>query len=217
MEEIEFSSWPRREHYTFFGGVSNPFYMVTFRQDITAVYEYVKAHGLSFYYAMTWLVTSAVNRVDAFHYMTDGNSIYRMELRAPSFTDLAPGEELFRIITMPPESMSLGIADFCLEAARRSAAQKSFIIPETESEELLYISCLPWMDITAVTNERDLDRPESRYSAIPSITWGRYTEENGRKILGISIEVNHRFIDGLHLGLFVQSLTDEIDSLLQLP
>ena len=58
------------------------------------------------------------------------------------------------------------------------------------------------MDITALTNERDFDRDDS----VPRIAWGRYTEENGKKTLGLSLEVNHRLIDGLHIGRFAQEL-----------
>ena len=47
----------------------------------------------------------------------------------------------------------------------------------------------------------------------PRITWGRYGEENGRKKLGMSVEVNHRFIDGLHLGKFYEKLQADIDAL----
>ena len=65
------------------------------------------------------------------------------------------------------------------------------------------------IDLTGCTNERDFDRDDN----IPRITWGRYGEENGRKKLGMSVEVNHRFIDGLHLGKFYEKLQADIDAL----
>ena len=59
----------------------------------------------------------------------------------------------------------------------------------------------------APTNERDLSAPDARDDSVPHIAWGKYTEEGGRLTLGISIEVNHRLIDGLHIGRFFAELT----------
>lgn len=68
--------------------------------------------------------------------------------------------------------------------------------------DLIYISCLPWIELTALTNERDFDPDD----AVPRIAWGKFRERDGRKILGMSMELNHRFTDGVHIGLFSQAL-----------
>ena len=209
MEKINPETWSRREIYEFFSGVSDPFYMVTFRQDVTGIYRFAKANGLSFYHVMTWAVTKAVNEVDAFHYVCRGGEIFRLEERSPSFTSLRPGEELFRIITMPWQP---DIRAFCEAAARRADTQNCFIQPELEGDSLLYISCLPWLDMSALTNERDRLAPDAAENSIPSIAWGKYEDWDGRKQLGISVEVNHRFIDGLHIGRFAEALSRINDS-----
>ena len=46
MESFSFARWERREAYTFFSQISNPFYMVTFRQDVTALRRFARANGL---------------------------------------------------------------------------------------------------------------------------------------------------------------------------
>lgn len=48
---------------------------------------------------------------------------------------------------------------------------------------------------------------------MPRISWGRYTEQGGRLTLGLSVEVNHRFIDGLHIGQFATRLDAAIRAL----
>ena len=41
--------------------------------------------------------------------------------------------------------------------------------------------------------------------AIPRVAWGRFVDDgSGRKVLGMSLEVNHRFIDGYHISQFVR-------------
>lgn len=83
----------------------------------------------------------------------------------------------------------------------------------SQADNLVYFSCLPWIETTAITNERDLASPIAKDDSIPRICWGKYTQENDRIYLGISVEVNHRLIDGFHIGLFAQALTRKIEEL----
>ncbi len=211
-ERVDLETWPRWELFTFFGGVSNPYYMVTFRQDVTKLYHYVKAHQLSFYYTLIYCCTRALNRVEAFRYTIRGDAVYRLEERMPSFTDLKKGSEQFHIVTMPCRGTA---TEFCKAARKRSERQQKFIDQTLETDGLIYFSCLPWVDVTAITNERELLAPNARDDSIPRIAWGKYTKTGDRVELGISIDVNHRLIDGLHIGRFAQALTEEMDRLEQ--
>ena len=102
-----------------------------------------------------------------------------------------------------------GIAEFCASAQARSAAQKTLLDQDEENDNLIYISCTPWFDLTGCTNERDFDKDDN----IPRITWGKYVPADGRETLGMCLEVNHRFVDGWHLGQFYQHLQQAIDAL----
>lgn len=204
MKPVDQNTWNRRELFDFFSAVSNPFYMVTFTVDVTPLHHYVKKHDLSFYYALIYLCTKAVNRVEAFQYTVKEDSVYLFENRIPSFTDMKKGSELFHMVTVPCQG---SIDDFCRTAAQVSQAQDCFVRMEAETDDLIYFSCLPWVEMTALTNERDLSAPNAKDDTIPRIAWGRYVETEGRKKLNLSMEVNHRFIDGLHIGQFYEELS----------
>ena len=211
-ERVNLETWSRRELFEFFGGVSNPYYMVTFRQDVTKLYHYAKRHGLSFYYTLIYCCTQAINQVAAFRYAIRGGEVYCLDERMPSFTDLKKGSEQFHIVTMPCRGSA---EEFSRAARLRSENQQEFIDQALETDGLIYFSCLPWVDMTAMTNERELQAPDARDDSIPRIAWGKYTVIGDRVELGISIEVNHRLIDGLHIGRFAQALTEEMDRLEQ--
>ena len=206
MQKIDLAVWPRAELFRFFSTVSNPFYSVTFRVDVTNLHAYTKAHGISFYYALGYLVTDAVNSVVNFRYTIRDGEVFLLDGRIPSFTDLKPDSEQFHIVTLPKTGTLDG---FCHAAKAKSDAQQSFLDQSGELDDLIYFSCVPWFDLTAATNERDFDKDD----AIPRITWGKYVPENGRETLGMSLEVSHRFIDGYHLGQFYQTLQKSIDEL----
>ena len=199
MQPVDLSSWPRREIFAFFSGISNPFYAVTFRLDVTALRRYTKERGLSFYHSMIWLCTRALARVEAFSYAIREGELVRLESRRPSFTHLKPGSESFQIVTLSCEG---SLEEFCAAAREKAEKQDYFIDFAGEGIDMVFFSCLPWLDLTALTNERDLDPDD----AIPRIAWGKFVPENGRLMLGLSVEVNHRFIDGAHIGQFAREL-----------
>ena len=208
--KVDYDSWERKEIFDFFSGMSNPFYMVTFRQDVTKLYKFAKRNGISFYYALVYLCTKAINGVPAFHYAIRGGDVCYLPERTPSFTDLKKGSELFHIVTMPCGGSMM---EFCADAAERSREQTVFIESNKESDSLIYFSCLPWMDVTALTNERDLSSPQAKDESIPHVAWGKYVKSGDRLELGISVEVNHRLIDGIHIGQFAEALTRSIEEL----
>ena len=206
IRDIDMSAWPRREIYDFFSPISNPFYSVTFTLDVTNLYRYVKERELSFYYALVYLCTQAVNRVEAFLYTIEDGKVRMYDKRQPSFTDLEKGSELFRMVFVPCEG---SLDEFCRAAKAKSESQHFFFDPTAETNDLIYFSCLPWMDVTGLTNERNLDPDD----AIPRIAWGKYIDIDGRKQLHISLEINHRLIDGVHLGRFNEELCRLIEAL----
>lgn len=206
MEIIDRKTWERREAYAFFSQVDYPFYAVTIPVEVTRVKEASRSRGLSFYHLMVWLCTKAVNSVEAFRLRVRGEDVVLLDRTEPSFTTLSPGEQQFRIITLPWEE---DVALFCARAKEKAEKQTSFLDQEEECDGLIYFSCTPWFDFTALTNERNFDRDDT----IPRIAWGKYYEQNGGLWLHMSIEVNHRTIDGYHLGLFKAAIDREIAAL----
>ena len=74
---------------------------MTFTLDVTKLYACVKRRGLSFYCALTWLVTEAVNSVPEFLLTIRGGAVTPLDRREPSFTDMKKDSECFHIVTMP--------------------------------------------------------------------------------------------------------------------
>lgn len=62
---VDRAAWPRRELFDFFSPMSQPFFSVTFRQDVTRLYQFAKENRLSFYHSLVYLCTRAVNGVEA--------------------------------------------------------------------------------------------------------------------------------------------------------
>ena len=194
--KIDYESWPRRELYEHFKMTPKPFWSVVYEEDVTEVLAFSRAQHISFYYAMIRVVSEALNSVPAFRYTIRRDGIYELEERLPSFTVMDSSSEMFRIITA--DRLEADLPSFAAYAQRLAGSQKEFIRYEKESDALIFISCLPWIRVTGLTNEGLTDPCDS----IPRISWGRYAEKEGRTVLSMCFEVNHRLIDGYHIGQF---------------
>ena len=62
MTVIDKNTWPRREIYDFFAGLAHPFYALTFPVDVTGLRAWCRREGVSFYPAMVYGVTRAMER-----------------------------------------------------------------------------------------------------------------------------------------------------------
>ena len=48
-------------------------------------------------------------------------------------------------------------------------------------------------------------------NATPLFDWGKYYEKNGRIMIPISVQAHHSFVDGIHVGQFVNGLQKYFD------
>ena len=152
MQKIDLAVWPRAELFRFFSAVSQPFYSVTFRVDVTNLHAYARAHGVSFYYALGYLVTDAVNAVETSAIPSAaGEGLAAGRARA-QLHRLKPGSQQFHIVTLPKEG---DLDSFCRTTRAKSEAQQTFLDQSGELDDLIYFSCTPWFDLTGCTNERD--------------------------------------------------------------
>lgn len=193
-KSVDRSAWPRNGHDELFARLEFPFYSITYPVDVTAVADFAHSHKLSFYHSVMWCVMDALNRIEAFRYRLSGDEVRLYDSLSPSYTCLGDGE-LFGIVDVDWER-DMNVFRFC-ELARAAELRRGDL-PTAEEDErgyLVFISCLPWISYTQVTQEATFDRTDS----VPRIMWGKYTNENGRKVMPFTIQANHRLIDGIHL------------------
>ena len=48
-------------------------------------------------------------------------------------------------------------------------------------------------------------------NATPLFDWGKYYEKNARIMIPISVQAHHSFVDGIHVGQFVNGLQKYFD------
>lgn len=240
MKKIDIGNWSRRQQWEHFSKLGFPFYHVSFYIDVTQAYSFAKLHGVSFYHTICYLVTATMNDIENFRYRIHEDGVYLLDRCHPSFTVLQPGCTEFQIMNCRMED---SVEEFCARAAAiwkeicsRGPQERVFLCGDTDipEEECYFLSCLPWIDATGMCSERGLDTSDS----IPRVSWGRYTRmdrgddytpklkdwlgltgqehpvRQGRRLwINMTVDVNHRLVDGYHIGLFSTLLQETIDRL----
>ncbi|MCD8313523.1 MAG: hypothetical protein LUC24_05120 [Bacteroidales bacterium] len=220
MNKIDLNTWSRREQWNNFSKLGFPFYHVSFYLDVTPVRDWAKLHALSFYHSMCWLVTASMNDVENFRYRIRGDEVWLIDKCHPCLTVMRPGSTDFQNLTC---KMQPNIGAFCRRASslleQEWAAPRhegDFVVGDTDIplDQCCYLSCLPWINSTEICSERGLDPDDS----IPRVAWGKYinkfrTDRRESLRLNITVDVNHRLIDGYHIGAFARRLEERIAAL----
>lgn len=170
MRYIDVDKWKRKEHYEFFRQMDYPQYNICSNIDVTKFLKYVKEKKYPFYYAMMFEATKAANKVENLRYrIRDGKVILHDRLH-PSFTAMNENEDdLFKYVTV---DMTDDMESFVRQAKEKADSQKEYFAPNgfLGRDDLLYITCMPWISFTSISNARAFDRND----ATPRASWGKY-------------------------------------------
>lgn len=210
-QEIDIHDWDRRQHFEYYSKISTPHYCVAFNVDITNLVRFTREYHISFYYSLIYLCTQSLNQIDEFLLEIEDNRVFKVERRIPCFTDLKKGATSFHMVSLPCEGDILEFTAKAREESNNNPLQVDAL--EGSGESQIIYSCIPWADITMCSNERDYNDPKLKDDTAPILVWGKYTEHGGRYMINMTLDVNHRLIDGYFVGLFVQNLEAMIAAL----
>ncbi len=191
---IDVETWPRKDAYHLFSKGYLPFFAVTTPLDVTELRRFTKKEGLSFYRAMVYVVTRAMNELEPFRLRIRKDGIAVCETVSPSYTT-AGRDGSFGISDveyLPGETM----ADFCRRALEKEASQREqMAVQDDVRDDLIFISTVPWFVTTSVLQEQ----PTNPDDSFPRVLWDRIHEEKGRQLVNFTAQLNHRLLDGSHV------------------
>ena len=191
---IDMETWPRKDAYDLFSKGYLPFFAVTTPLDVTELCRFTKKEGLSFYRAMVYIVSRAMNELEPFRLRIRKDGITVCETVSPSYTT-AGRDGSFGISDveyLPGETM----VDFCRRALEKEASQREqMVVQDDVRDDLIFISSVPWFVTTSVLQEQ----PTNPDDSFPRVLWDRVHEEKGRQLVNFTAQLNHRLLDGSHV------------------
>jgi chloramphenicol O-acetyltransferase type A len=205
MKKVNIESWNRKQTFEFFKDMDQPKYTITVDLDVTDFYKYVKKKETSFYFAMMYVVMIEMNAMENMKYRFYDNEVILCDQLHPSFTDTIPLTAQFKIVTA---DMKEDMFEFIKSAKEASEKQGSLFIDMSKEQrpDLVYITTFPWAKFTQVSHAHQYDHQ----CAIQRVAWGKFEEIDGRLKMPFSIEAHHAFVDGLHVGIFINRLQERL-------
>lgn len=207
MEVVNMDTWDRTTHYNFFKRMDYPHYLICNSIDITHFLFRLREKDISFYYAMIYAATYALNQVKEFKYRIRKDNVVLHDIVHPSFTDMSKGSELFKMVTADMED---NILSFVVKAKEKSEQQKDYFVKKDVEgrDDLTYITCIPWVSFTNLSHTISFNKDDS----VPRLAWGKYFKDNGRVLLPFSVQAHHSFVDGIHMGKYFDALQKYLDA-----
>ncbi len=208
MKTINIENWKRKEHFLFFSRMDYPQYNICMDIDVTNFLSFVKNNSLSFYYSMIYASSTVVNTIENFRYRIKDGNVVLHDCIHPSFTDMSKNDDLFKFVTL---DLKGDIIAFNKEAKERNACQKEYFEYEKLAgrDDLIYITSIPWISFTHLSHTISLNRNDS----VPRISWGKYFKREEKIWLPFSVQVNHAFVDGFHVGKYIEELQEYMDNI----
>ena len=199
-QKLDLNSWNRKEHFLFFKQMDEPFYGITTTIDCTKAYAKAKALGISFFPYYLHKTLSAVNAVENFRYRIIEDEVYVFDVIDASATVMRE-DKTFGFSYM---AFSEDIKEFAqiVQTEIDRIQTTTGVFTREYPENLIHFSALPWINFSSLSHARSFTWPDS----CPKISFGKLTDEKGKKTMPISVHVHHGLVDGYHVGLFLEQL-----------
>ena len=200
---VDMTGDPRREQFAYFSSLADPYVGVTCQVDITALMEKIRRDGTPFFLSLTYEVMAAANAVPELRRRMEEVRVGEYGSCRCSCTVAKP-DGAYAYCTL---DTALPLAEF-LKTGRTAleTAKYGGTMEESEDhEEFFFVSCVPWLRYTGMVQPV----PSPAYSNV-RISWGKWTEENGRISLPVTILAHHALVDGVHIGRFYEELEHRV-------
>jgi len=199
---ITLDDWKRKDHFQFFSKFEEPFFGVTINIECTLAYQQAKEKDNSFFLYYLYRALKAANAIENFLYRIIDKEVYLFDQINASTTINRPDETFGFSYMDYDKNEELFYQNAKEEIAR--VQQSKGLIPAGSGENVIHFSAVPWLDFTSLSHARSFTFPDS----CPKISFGKITENNGKKLMSVSIHAHHGLMDGFHIGLFAEKFQE---------
>ncbi len=205
---IDIDTWERRDNYLYFRSFANPWIALTSEVDCTVAYETSKTEGRSFFLHYLYAVLRAVNEVKEFRYRIDKQGRVVLHDTVDVLTPVAVPGKTFYTVRIPYRE---DFAAFYEEAHRIMHSIPADGDPygtdkqvmEQGDFDVFLLSATPKLYFTSVTYTQMAVGHTMDY---PLMNAGKAVCRDGRMFMPLGLSVNHSFVDGAHIALFMEKV-----------
>jgi chloramphenicol O-acetyltransferase type A len=205
MKTLNMHDWPRKSLYDYFRTLPSPHFSLTADVDVTALITRAKPRGVSVFNAALYAIMRAANRIPELRQRLNGPDVIEFDVVHPAPTVPIDGDRFafcyFDYADNWPE-----FDQNCARAIEAGKQQTELQDDSANRLDLVFTTCLPWVHFTSM--HHPVQGPDDSF---PRIAWGKFSEQNGRWLMPVNLQVHHALADGLHAGRFYQYAQETLD------
>jgi chloramphenicol O-acetyltransferase type A len=199
---LNLERWPRRATFEFFQGYDNPYFNICAPLEAGPLVDFVRATpGTSFFLVYLYLSLRTANELEPFRYRLSGGQVLVHD-RIHAGTTIPIDEDRFDFAYLDYDDDFGRFQAAAREAMERARANGGKMEARDDRTDLIHYSAVPWASFTSISHARNWRREDS----VPKIVFGKVSEQNGQRLMPVSIEVHHALMDGLHVGRYLERL-----------
>lgn len=206
---IPLETWDRKFIFETFSQRQFPYVGLTTPVDVTDLIKTVKENRWSFYGVMSYAVSMAVHSVAEFKRRIEKEQVVEFDNVDLSFTVLNKANNCnFAYVPYTAD-----FSQFLHVFSEQKQKAENALLPVGESGlSCIYVTCTPWYRTTAVVQPVEIGKDDT----IPRIGWGAFFEKNGKTMVDFTIQAHHGLIDGYHIHLFLEALSEQMERIITL-
>lgn len=200
---IDLATWPRRELFEFYRDFDKPYFNICTRLDVTDLLKELRNHpGVSVALTYHYFALKAANEIEQFRYRLRNGQVLVHDVINGGTTLMLPNDTFTLVYFDYADKFAefIGPAQRAIDHAKIDSAFR----PRHEDDARIHCTTLPWISFTSFSHARNWRREDS----VPKISFGKFSQENGRTLMPFSVEVHHALVDGLHVGRYVTRMEE---------
>lgn len=206
---LDMNSYYRRGVYRHFTEDCKCSTSITARIDVTDLYEKSKSTGTKFYINFVYLLSKALNSRD------DYKMVYRWQTNDIVVYDkINPINYIFHDDTQTCTPVYTEYFEDYQQFYTACAADIERA-KQTREYGLDYVGHPNWFDASYISwlsyDSLNVELPDGYLHFMPIVNWGKFREENGRKMMPLTVRLNHAVADGFLVANVFKTLEREVE------
>lgn len=199
FEYVDLDHWARQEHYHHYLSQVPCTYSMTTKLDITPIVQ----TGQKLYPAMLYCLAKTVNMHPEFRMDLDADGrLGYYDCLHPCYTIFHKDTETFSNLWTEYTDDYAAFCERYRQDMEHWGSVKSMQAKPDTPANTFPVSMIPWESFDGF----NLNLQNGYRYLLPIFTMGRYTVEEGRYTMPLSVQVHHAVCDGFHLCRFLSDL-----------
>lgn len=208
-KKIDFENWERKDHYLYYTEKLKIGYSMTVSLDVTSLVSTCRKKGLKFYPVFVYCTACVINSLDFMRMFKDNDGMPCVwNKTVPNYTIFHDDDKTFSDMWTDFDFDFDTFYKNMTDDMEKYKDVKGIKAKPNQPPNFFCISCVPWVSFTGYNAYTAGSAP----SFFPIITYGKYTEENGRLKMPFNLIIAHAVCDGYHTSKFFNDLQKTIDA-----